>query len=267
VPQATPAPTPTPLPAQPASRPVPQATPVAYNSPPPPRGNEMVNPTDGSVLLRIPGGAFTMGSNDSSDEKPPHRVTVGSFWMGKFEVTNARYRRLVKATGHKSTANWQGYASRWGEDAPVVYVSWNDAAAYCRWAGGRLPTEEEWEYAARGSEGREFPWGDTWDASRCCNPTNSGGKPRPVGSFPQGASPFGCLDMAGNVWEWTASWYDRYPGNTTSDNSFGQKNRVLRGGSWGIGMVDVNFRGADRYDYVPVSAYGYLGFRLARSAP
>jgi len=276
---------------QPTPRPVAQATPapVVYNPPPPPpQSNEMVNDADGSVLLRIPGGAFTMGSSDGeADEKPPQRVTVQSFWMGKYEVTNEQFARFA-ATGYVTeaekggggfvydgttwkqdeSANWR-HPSGGGSSAdprlPVVQVSWNDAAAYCRWAGLRLPSEPEWEYAARGTEGRKYPWGNDWDASRCCNSVGSKrGRPLPVGSYPAGASPFGCLDMAGNVWEWTADWYDRYLGNTSDESSFGQKYRVLRGGSWYFNNPDF-FRGADRFGDDPTFKGNFIGLRVSRT--
>ncbi|MBM3464623.1 MAG: formylglycine-generating enzyme family protein, partial [Armatimonadetes bacterium] len=226
-------------------------------------------------------------SDGEADEKPPQRVTVQSFWMGKYEVTNEQFERFA-ATGYVTEAEkggggyvWDG--STWKQDKsaswrhpsgggssadprlPVVQVSWNDATAYCRWAGLRLATEEEWEYAARGTESRKYPWGNEWDASRCCN--SAGSKrtgPLPVGSYPAGASPFGCLDLAGNVWEWTADWYDRYPGNTSNNDMFGQKARVLRGGSWYFYDPDI-FRGAYRNWNGPASRLSYYGLRVSRT--
>jgi formylglycine-generating enzyme required for sulfatase activity len=234
-------------------------------------GTEMVNRKDGTVLIRIPGGSYTLGSNTGdSDEKPVHRVTLRPYAIGKTEVTNAQYRRFVAATDHKTAGDWAGYAERWGEQAPVVGVSWYDATAYCEWAGLRLPTEAEWEAAARGPEGRTYPWGDTWDASRCRNSVAGGpgsaGSPVAVGSYPQGASPFGCLDMAGNVREWCSSKYQPYPYDATDgrEASTGAEPRVLRGGSWYDGSPD-RFRGAIRGWNLPTISDDDRGFRAART--
>ena len=225
---------------------------------------EYENLEDGTVLIKIPGGTFTMGSNDREDEKPPHRVTLPACLLARVPVTNSQFARFVSATSHDAGSDWKQYASEWGEQAPVVCVSWNDATAYCTWAGLRLPTEEEWEYAARGPQSLVYPWGNAWDPSRCRNSEGSNGRTDPVGSFPSGASPFGCLDMTGSVWQWTSSWYDRYPGNTTSHDMFGQKVRVLRGGAWG-NYGPTLFRGAYRDGVVPVDRYINNGWRCART--
>lgn len=210
----------------------------------------MTNEKDGSILVRIPAGPFQMGDSDQPDN-PPRTVNLPEFWIGKNDVTNAQYRGFVTATGHQSAGDWQSYAQKWGDQAPVVNVSWNDAAAYCQWAGLRLPTEEEWEKAARGTDGRKYPWGNEWDASRCRNDASGAS---PVGSYPSGASPYGCLDMAGNVWQWTASLYD-------SSHDW----RVLRGGSW-YNYDAVYFRAACRNSNEPGTYYSTCGFRPARSA-
>jgi formylglycine-generating enzyme required for sulfatase activity len=232
---------------------------------PNPQGfQEYRNEKDGSVLIHVPAGAFTMGSNDWNSEKPPHRVTLQPYLIGKFPVTAAQFRGFVRATGHKAAGGWELYAREWGDDCPVVDVSWHDAEAYCRWAGLRLPTEPEWEYAARGPQSRVYPWGDAWDPERAWWSENSSNRAHPVGTKPSGASPFGALDMAGNVYEWTASWYDRYPGNRDSDNDFGQKYRVLRGGSWYI-TYPQNLRGANRGRDYPVDWDSDSGFRVSGS--
>jgi formylglycine-generating enzyme required for sulfatase activity len=216
------------------------------------------------VLIHVPAGAFTMGSNDFDSEKPPHRVTLQPYLIGKFPVTAAQFRGFVRATGHKAAGDWERYAREWGDDCPVVDVSWHDAEAYCRWAGLRLPTEPEWEYAARGPQSRVYPWGDAWDPERAWWKANSSNRAHPVGTKPSGASPFGALDMAGNVWEWTASWYDRYPGNRDSHNDFGQKYRVLRGGSWNVDNPQF-LRGANRFRLYPVDWVDVNGFRVSGS--
>ena len=159
---------------------------------------------DTGKMIRIPGGTVTLGEDGGSN--PRHTVTLAPYEIGETEVTNAEFACFVEATGYNAGTEWKKYASENGPYAPVVCVSWHDASAYCEWVGGRLPTSDEWEYAARGDDGRIYPWGNEWDPSRCSNSVeNLQDKPAPVGSFPSGASPFGCLDMAGNVWEWTAS--------------------------------------------------------------
>ena len=160
---------------------------------------EFTNEKDGTVLVKIPGGTFQMGSNERDREKPPHSVTMPAYLLARVPVTNAQFARFVSATSHDAGSDWKQYASKLGDQAPVVCVNWNDATAYCTWAGLRLPTEEEWEYAARGPQSLVYPWGNDWDPSRCQNSVGSNNPDRaaPVGSFPSGASPFGCLDMAG----------------------------------------------------------------------
>ncbi len=287
--------------------PRPQPTVTVTAAPPPPRpaptvtvtpdgvallsGGEFKNAADGSVLVRVGGGTFTMGSSDGdSDEKPPHTVNVPAFLMGKYEVTNAQFRRFVSERGYRTEAEKEGWAyawtgSKWDKvngacwsaprgpgssapaDHPVVCVSWNDATAYCRWAGLRLPTEAEWEFAARGTDGRKYPWGDAFDGSRCRSSVGgavgSAGGPAAVGSYPEGASPYGCLDMAGNVWEWCSAWYDRYPGNTEKNNYYGQANKCLRGGGWDDGGAG-GLRGAYRNRNEPANRSISVGFRVAR---
>jgi formylglycine-generating enzyme required for sulfatase activity len=190
-------------------------------------------------MIAIPAGEFTMG-NDSGDgdETPAHKVSVDAFEIDKFEVTNEQFRVFVDQTGHVSTAEKAGESATWRTYAegkpnhPVVLVSWNDAVAYCEWAGKRLPTEAEWEKAARGPEGFIYPWGNEWATGKA-NTEESGYRGTTiVGSFPDGASPYGLMDMAGNVSEWTSDWYEAYPGSTCTSGYFGKKYRVIRGGGW-----------------------------------
>jgi len=201
------------------------------------------------------------------DEKPAHAVTLEAFEMDMFEVTNADFAKFVEATGYQTEAEkageagWRAYAE--GKDNhPVVKVSWNDADAYCRWAGKRLPTEAEWEKAARGTEGVIYPWGNEWDPAKA-NTKQSGFRGTvAVGSFAEGASPYGVHDMAGNVWEWMADWYQPYPNSTYQSDYFGEKFKVTRGGGWfqEENLVTTSNRSATD----PSAANDDLGFRCAR---
>lgn len=246
---------------------------VFASRPPPLNPGECFNPKDRSVLVEVPGGTFSMGANNGlANEKPLHSVTLGTYYIGKCEVTNEQFRRFVRATGHQAAGNWEDYAERWGEKAPVVEVSWNDATAYCRWAGLRLPTEAEWEWAARGPQGRTYPWGESFDNWRIVCSTNSGGsrevggQPKAVGSLPDGASWCGALDMTGNVCEWCSSRYRPYPydPNDGREDPGGSDPRVQRGGSWTYGMPFF-CRAAYRGDY---DFYNDVdgGFRVATSS-
>lgn len=221
---------------------------------------------DGSTLVEIPGGAFQMGSDDGwEDEAPAHRVEVASFYLGREPVTLAKFRRFAEATGYRATGGWQGHAA-WGEEAPVTDISWHDAVAYCRWAGLRLPTEAEWEYASRGTEGRTFPWGDRWDPDRVVWGGNSGGGAMSVAARPEGASPFGVLDLAGNVSEWCSTQYRPYPyrADDGREELEGDATRVLRGGTW-VFRNEEAFRSANRDWFYPDNVCYAWGFRVARS--
>jgi formylglycine-generating enzyme required for sulfatase activity len=237
-------------------------------------------------MIYVPPGDFIMGSpkgDGDPDEQPQRQVYLDAFWIDKTEVTNAEYRRFVEATGHRVPRYWDSaQLNRPGQ--PVVGVSWEDAQAYARWAGKHLPTEAEWEKAARGTDGRKYPWGNVWDAgaTRRCNvldrddPTALGsvvstdgyGCTAPVGSYPLGESPYGCLDMAGNAWEWCADWYDsEYYGSGLRQNPRGAPGgefRVLRGGS--CESLAWELRCADRYYLDPSCMSGSTGFRCALSA-
>jgi formylglycine-generating enzyme required for sulfatase activity/predicted Ser/Thr protein kinase len=219
-------------------------------------------------MVHVPAGEFTMGSNEGeSDEQPVHTVYLDAFYIDKTEVTNTQYRACVEAGSCDAPSD-----TIYCDDAdyaqhPVVYVNWNDADAYCRWAGKRLPSEAEWEKAARGTDGRTYPWGEGVDCDHA-QYRGCGGQTVPVGSRPKGASPYGTLDMAGNVYEWVADWYgedyySRSPGRNPSGPDFGEY-RVLRGGSW-ISVPD-DVRGANRAWYVPVSRFNGRGFRCARGS-
>jgi formylglycine-generating enzyme required for sulfatase activity len=196
-------------------------------------------------MVLIPAGEFLMGSDPQkdryaeADEQPQHTLYLPDYYLARTPVTNAQYAAFVQATGYPRPAHWESREPPPGkEDHPVVYVSWYSAVAYCNWLAEvtgkpyRLPSEAEWEKGARGDDGRIYPWGDQWDARRCNNTEDGQRGTTPVGAYPEGASPYGLLDMAGNVWEWTDSWYQAYPGSDYQSEDFGEKYRVLRGGSW-----------------------------------
>ena len=212
-----------------------------------------------------------MGSDESSDEKPKHKVYLDAYWMGKYPVTNAQYAAFVKANGYKKPSHWKGEISANKADHPVVWVDWKDAQAFCLWASKvsdkavHLPSEAQWEKAARGTNGRTYPWGEEAPNPRLLNFDENVRDTTAVGSYPAGVSPYGALDMAGNVWEWTADWYgeDYYsksPGKNPTGPASGEK-RVLRGGSWG--SVVRHVRSANRGCYVPGDTDDVGGFRCA----
>lgn len=190
-------------------------------------------------MVVIPAGSFLMGSNDRlPDEGPEHTVTLPAYWIDKYEVTNRQYKVFNDALSRRSPEHFSNRQYPEGKaDHPVTFVSWDDANAYCHWAGLRLPTEQEWEKAARGVDGRMFPWGNIFEVERANTPqrwANKGeqGDTLPVGSFEKGKSPYGLHDMSGNVWEWVASWYQPHPGNNSASESYGERYRILKGGSW-----------------------------------
>lgn len=232
---------------------------------------EFVDEQKVSMVL-IPAGIFNMGSETGYDgEKPVHAVDLPDYYIDKYEVTNAAYKLCVDAGICQPPVDTSSYsrASYYGDSQfdnyPVIYVDWNMSKAYCEWRGARLPTEAEWEKAARGTDERTYPWGETID-STFANYNSSVGDTSAVGSYVSGQSPYGVYDMAGNVWEWTADWYDVYPGGDKSASTdFGQTYRVLRGGSWNY-SVDL-VRSAYRGWLDPTSADIVVGFRCARSLP
>ncbi len=283
-------------------------------------GEERVNPVDGAVMVWVPGtreacagGKFRMGSTPQEidalwvangwdprwkaltvDEQPAHRVELDGFWLYKGEVTVGQYAKFLAATGNGAPMFWDTMQSH--PDLPVLTVSWEDAVAYCEWAGGALPSEAQWEYAARGPQERLYPWGNQWDATRCNSAETYVGKPlrdaavwhawwdptpktaamvvthlRAAGSFPTGASWCGALDMAGSVLEWCQ---DRYVEDFYASPAATRKNpvctddrspsRVLRGGCF---AYDANYcRAAYRYwDYPNYRLDILFGFRPVRA--
>jgi len=273
--QITFAPVATPAPAQPA---------ISTHTPPPPitraptvtpaavvPASSKVSDQDGMTLLYVPAGEFTMGSNDGNgDEKSPHPVYLDAFYIDQTEVTNAMYAKCVAAgkcqaplsPGSNTRSSYYGTAQF--ANYPVIHVSWNDATAYCQWAGGDLPTEAQWEKATLVVTPRPYPWGpETPDASRL-NFNQNVVDTTEVGKYPTGASFYGALDMAGNVWEWVADWYDSYP-SSPARNPTGPSSgtyRVLRGGGWNIEAAFV--RASGRIWNFPDNRGVFGGFRCAR---
>ncbi|GJL78615.1 MAG: hypothetical protein NPINA01_16040 [Nitrospinaceae bacterium] len=246
-------------------------------------------------MVLIPSGDFTMGTDavDSenhalsvgltkpwfADEFPEHRVYTRDFFIDKYEVTNRQYYIFCQATDHKPPRTWAGpkYADG-DDDLPVTNVNFFDAAAYAEWTGKRLPTEAEWEKAARGSLGNVFPWGNSfnWDAANISHSSKKrvGHQLRPVGSFPAGASPYGVHDMIGNAWEWVWDYYLPYPDNEYASPDYGKKYVVVRGLSYmGVGhfpkksykkVVALKARASYREKLNPFARNKDVGFRCAK---
>lgn len=215
-------------------------------------------------MVFIPSGAFIMGVNAAgpSDDSPEHQVYLDPYWMDINQVTNSQYHRCADAGECYEPQDLRYYTDSNYSDHPVVFVTWHDALRYCQWEGKRLPTEAEWEKAARGTHGWRYPWGNELDRSRL-NAGDRVGGTTPVGSYPSGASPYGVLDMAGNVWGWVADWYTAYPGSQYHSDLFGQKYKVVRGGSWN--HPDEDARSFHRDIASPSRAIRVVGFRCAAS--
>jgi formylglycine-generating enzyme required for sulfatase activity len=244
-----------------------------------PYGTTMKSSADGMVMAHVPAGEFEMGSEGNyEDEIPVHTVYLDAFWIDTTEVTNRMYAKCVRAgeceapDSMRSFTRDSYYDNSEYDDYPVVYVSWEDASAYCTWASRRLPTEAEWEKAASWDEkvGSKniYPWGDSINCSYA-NYVDSNkecvGDTTAVSNYKKGMSFYGAYDMAGNVWEWVADWYDVYPGGMeNASNEFGQAYRVLRGGAWH--SDDDYARSALRSWGIPTDSNSSLGFRCALSA-
>jgi len=236
-------------------------------------------------MVYISAGEFVMGSDDSDeealgkefglrkeryyeDEMPKRKVKSPGYYIDRYELTNSKYKEYMEATGTKAPPNWEnGQIPRGKEEHPVTYVTWFEARDYCKWAGKRLPTEQEWERAARGDNGNKYPWGNDYDEAKA---NLNSGEVKRVGSYVDDKSPHGVYDMAGNVMEWVNDWYDAYPGNSNSNKDYGgDKHKVLRGGLGGMsGHYIINkiyARGANRNYYIPGGAGEDGGFRCAKS--
>lgn len=249
-----------------------------------------------STMALVPGGEFVMGLSAESKKKggksdldyiveriggdkrfhrnevPRHKVDVKAFYIDTYEVTKDQYQKFIQETGRPAPDDWEdgSYPPGTGNH-PVIFVTWEDADAYCKWAGKRLPTEEEWEKTARWETDRKkpiayfFPWGDSFRRGKANTASGGPRKVMPVGSYEDGKSPYGVYDMCGNVKEWTASWYKDYPGNPFKDVfTTGEKVKVARGGSWRSKKYDT--LGSCRFKYSLTHADDDLGFRCAKDA-
>ena len=270
---STPTDTPTLTPTQ-----TPSPTPTLTETPAQNTFSTWMRPADGMTMLLVPAGSFNMGSSGFyPNEIPVHAVSLDAYWIDQTEVTNAMYAKCVSAgackapTGSGSFSHpTKYYDGEQYSNYPVIYVDWDQAGAYCTWAEARLPTEAEWERAARGTGWGFYPWGiaaptcslaNFWSGSDTCV-----GDTTAVGSYPAGVSPVGALDMAGNVWEWVQDWYgETYYSQSPAGNPQGPASgtdRVLRGGAWDFNENYV--RSTYRYKSDPSDSYNVVGFRCSR---
>ncbi|MEI7846757.1 MAG: SUMF1/EgtB/PvdO family nonheme iron enzyme [Chloroflexota bacterium] len=230
------------------------------------QGSNTIRKIDGMKMAYVPEGSFTMGSEIKSDEKPVQTVSLDAFWIDQIEVTNAMYALCVEAgscppqVSNASSSRSNYYTDPVFANYPVIHVTWNQAITYCTWTGGRLPTEAEWEKAARGTDGRTYPWGEIIDKS-LANYSRSVSDTSYGGNYKSGISPYGVFDLSGNVSEWVSSLYKPYPYNSTDGredlNASGA--RVLRGGSWFD--IDKDVRSAARIKLLPSNQSDHFGFR------
>ena len=243
---------------------------------------------DGGVMVFVPAGDFLMGTNNDDielfkdlfplrdisrfdNERPQRTVYVDAFYIDQFEVTNQQFKKFLSDTGY-SPERYLDYPPHNANNLPAVVLEWSDAVAYANWVGKRLPTEAEWEKAARGTDGRIWPWGNEWDATKLSGNDGTGlidgyKLTAPIGQFPEGVSPFGAYDMAGNLWEWVADWYDPdyydYATNTNPQGPETGDGHVLKGGGW---AENLDFtRCANRFGGNPGSLI--IGFRCAMDVP
>src|SRR5258706_1098560 len=267
-----------------------QATPTTTSTPG--IGSTVISEKDGATLMYVPAGEFIMGSKAEDalplckkfgtsclldylrNEEPPHTVYLDAFWIDQTEVTNAQYAKCVQARKCEPPTSTKSYMrdSYFGDSQfdkfPVVFISWEAAKTYCDWAGRRLSTEAEWEKVARGEDAREFPWGNDFPNNDLLNFRDFIRDTTLVGTYPNGASPYGALDMLGNVWEWVADWYGAtYYADSPDSNPLGPDSgteRVLRGSGFGSRIYTI--RTASRSAGPPTDAYAWIGFRCAMSA-
>jgi len=245
---------------------------TALSNPPRSSSNGAKDEVD---LVAIPAGEFTMGDNSSYDTLPVRRINLPAFSIDKYEVTNKRYKRFIDATGYKVPWSqepavaayiwdWQKRMHPEGKgDDPVVLVNWEDAKSFCAWAGKRLPTEAEWEKAARGAKGKPYPWGNDWANGKANTSESAVKQTAPAGSFKEDVSEYSVNDLAGNVSEWVEEWFAPYPGNPMTSYEERNKYRVLRGGSWDYAHSIAN--GYHRQYALPQSQMTAIGFRCVKA--
>ncbi len=252
-----------------------------------------VSATDGKTMVLVPAGEFQMGTSNSqlaflekdwglkpsavANEVPTFKLSLPAFYIDQTTVTNAEYKKFIEANPNYAVpfvdenvvaaSNWdkttRSFPANRG-NYPVVLVTWRDAVAYCQWAGKRLPTEAEWEKAARGTDGRIWPWGNQWDATKANSNQQENVDIAPVGKFTAGASPYGALDMVGNVWQWTSTLDKPYPYVATDgrEDANASSLRITRGGAWGFGpSID---RTSLRNRFESDGASASIGFRCAQ---
>ena len=228
-------------------------------------------PKDTGSMVLIPGGKFIMGSNERWDDEAPEYIeSVEKFYIDRYEVTNTEYKKFTYDTKRDTPYHWRPNEKipKNKKNHPVIYVNWHDANAYCKWKGKRLPSEQEWEKAARGETGNIYPWGNAWAIDKSNHPYKGSTGTEPVGSYPNGKSPYGLHDMSGNVWEWVDSFYLPHPGNDINRGEYGRDKRVLKGGSWfdclsyGCGLSAPTF---NRSFFTPEVKNNSFGFRCAKS--
>ena len=252
----------------------------------------LIRNTDGMIMVYVPAGEFTMGSNTDDalvecqkfrsdcsrdwfvNEAPPHQVYLDAYYIDKFEVSNAQYKICVESGGcvqplENSYSRSSYYGNSQYDDYPVIYVNWNLAQAYCEWAGATLPTEAQWEKAARGTDGRTYPWGEGIDCEKANFGICNKGDTTTVGSYPDGASPYGALDMAGNVMEHVNDWYDsEYYLQSPLKNPKGPSNgngHVVRDGAWTSYAFSLRTSARNHSDVAGKAIIYTIGFRCAHS--